>query len=103
MPDVSVRGGVPAVKRPVRAPLAITSDGDVLLNVAELMDGPERERLLREAVRTNAPVFIGVRLTTAEIDAILEHVDNALAETVGRLVGHRRRRLVTRSKRTTRS
>lgn len=103
VPDMSARGGVSSVKRPLRAPLAITSDGDVLLNLVELTGAPVIERVARELAGLDAPVFVGVRLTAGEIDAVLDRIDNALAEAVGRLVGQRRRRLVTRSRRTTRS
>lgn len=90
-------------RRVVVAPLAVTCEGDVLLNLWELLDDRAREHLLREVVRSKGQVFIGVRLTPAELRVALGRVDNAVAEAVGRLVGQRRRRLVTRSNRTSRS
>ena len=76
-------------KRRVRAPLAVTSDGTVLLNAAELdvAAGGESE----------ADVF--VPLTPAELRRLYKRLEDAMAEAVGHIVGQRRfRRARSRSR-----
>ena len=113
MPGVRLRRGVSAVKRTARASIAFTSEGDVLLNVEELLqleqvraalEGiPKGTTPLAQWVGTGEALFIGVPLTPAELARFRKRMDDSLAEAVAHLVGQRRRRLVTRRRRTTRS
>ncbi len=74
------------------APLALTSNGDVLVNLAEF-DGPgDLQSLLVRALRQRGRVFIGVELTRAEVSEILENARHAHADTVAHIAGRRQRR-----------
>lgn len=103
MSVVPVRELVSAVKPVLRAPLAITCEGEIVLNVGELTHLPTRQEIIGEALRMNEPLFIGLRLTPAELRKVLARLDNAIAEGVAHIVGQRRRRFVTRRRRTTKS
>lgn len=85
------------------APMAITSDGDVLLNAATIAGATDLEAVVRAAKNDGLAVFVGVILSPRETEFVLSRLDNAADEAAARLVGQRRRRAVTRSKRTTRS
>jgi hypothetical protein len=101
MPFVRVFIGVRTMSRTIdRAPLAVTSDGTVLLNVARF-DVPRRiEEIVRVAMSQRGVVFIGVALSPAETKRLLKEValilPNASAPLVGRrqrgILGHRRSR-----------
>lgn len=79
---------VPHLKPPLRAPFAFTSDGRVLLNVAELGDEPEIKALLR-AVRLDVPLFVGIELTAAEVLTALRCLAHSHREAAAGLAGKR--------------
>jgi len=84
---------VRAVSRRVhRAPLALTSDGTVLLNVAEFDGRRDLAELLRKARSTRGRVFIGVEVDGREVALIVEEAAGGAAEGVARVVGRRQRR-----------
>jgi hypothetical protein len=73
-----------------KAPFAVTSDGTVLINVAEF-DGVET---VQDAVgvANGANVFIGVPLTKAEVRRVLLQVGHGHREAAAYVVGGRRKR-----------
>lgn len=80
------------------APLALTSDGDVLLNVA-MFDAPkDLATLLRLAQTQSAKVFVGVPLSGSELDFILSELRHAYRDGAAWLVGGRQRRVRSRSR-----
>ena len=76
-------------KRRVRAPLAVTSDGVVLLNTAELGIATDDD--------SEADVF--VPLSPAELRRLYTRLDNAMAEALAHIVGQRRFRKARRRSR----
>jgi hypothetical protein len=71
-----------------KAPFAVTSDGTVIVNVAEF-DGVET---VEDAVAMakEAQVFIGVPLTKAEVRRVLAQVGHGHREAAARIAGRRR-------------
>ena len=79
------------------APLALASDGDVLLNVA-MFDAPkDLAALLRLAETQSMKVFIGVALSASELDFIISELRHAYRDGAAWLVGGRQRRTSVRS------
>ena len=75
-------------RRFVRSPFAVTSDGRVLLNVAELGDEPEIKAVLH-AARLDVPIFVGIELTTAEVRTALRRLAHGHREAAAALAGKR--------------
>jgi len=74
-----------------RAQLAVTSDGDVLLNMARF-DMPKRiEEIVRMALRQRGAIFIGVALSPAEVRRLLDESAMILPNVTGPMVGRRQR------------
>jgi hypothetical protein len=74
-----------------RAPIALTSDGDVLLNVARF-DMPKKvEEIVRMALRQRGAIFIGVALSPAEVKRLLDEAAMLLPNVTGPMVGRRQR------------
>jgi hypothetical protein len=74
-----------------RAPIAVTSDGDVLLNVARF-DVPKRiEETVKMAVRQRGALFVGVVLSAAEVRRLLDETAMILPNVTGPMVGRRQR------------
>jgi hypothetical protein len=95
MRHVSVREFVPEgrVKRYLDlAPFAITSDGAILINVAAFAGTEDLDELVLAAKVQSRGVFVGVMLTSEEMDLAMARLDNAAAETAARIVGRRRKR-----------
>jgi hypothetical protein len=70
-----------------RAPIAVTSDGDVLLNIARF-DVPKRiEEIVKMAVRQRGAVFIGVVLSKTEVARLLDETALILPNVTGPMVG----------------
>jgi hypothetical protein len=67
------------------APLAFTSGGDWVINAAEYSNDVRPETLLRVAVATGLPVFIGVIVPVALRARLAKDVDDAAADIAGRL------------------
>lgn len=88
-----VRRGVPGVSRRAhRAPLAITSDGMVLVNLAMFDTAKELAVLLAAARRQEGEVFIGVVLSPGETAFVLNELRHASRDATSRLVGRRQRK-----------
>jgi hypothetical protein len=74
-----------------RAPLAVTSEGVVLLNAA-IFDVPKRiDAIVRVALRQRGAVFIGVALSRREVERLLDETALILPNVTGPLVGRRQR------------
>jgi len=79
------------------APMAVASDGSILLNIA-LAGDQDIVKLVERALAEGGTVFVGVAITEAERVLALKRADDAAAETVGWILGgrQRRRRLTAR-------
>jgi hypothetical protein len=72
-----------------RAPVAVTSDGDVRLNVARF-DVPKRiEEIAGMARRQGGAVLIGVALSPAEVTRLLDEATMILPNAAGPMVARR--------------
>jgi hypothetical protein len=67
------------------APMAITSDGTLLVNAARLTTGDGFEEAIKAAAATGRPVFVGVGLDPKTAGRALERLDDAVAEIAGRI------------------
>lgn len=75
-----------------RSPLALTSDGVVLLNVA-MFDGPKKlDMLLHIAIREHGSVFVGVPLQPSEVKFALERQYDSTYEAACICAGSRQAR-----------
>ena len=79
------------MKRPPPSPLAFTTDGILLLNVAAELPPSELSRLLRDP-----NTFVGVPIRTNDVRAVLGRIGHASAEAAARLLGRRRNRKARR-------
>ena len=74
------------------APLALASDGALLLNIA-LSDGPADPKMLVERASVDGgQLFIGIVLSPTETAFALKAIDDSTAEISGWLWGARQRR-----------
>ena len=71
------------------APMAVASDGTILINVAHVEDERDVAKLVERAA-AEGHVFIGVGLTARECSRIKKPIDDALAEIVACTWGRRR-------------
>lgn len=79
-------------RRVCRAPVALTSDGMLLINLA-VFDVPKRlDVLLAAALRERGEVFIGVPARTEEVAFIVEKAFEATYEAAAISAGRRRKR-----------
>lgn len=76
----------------VSAPFAITSLGEVLVNVDAFSDMQNPGNLLELVRREGGTVFVGVPISDVELREVARRVDDALAEAAARLVAKRQRR-----------
>ena len=75
-----------AKDRPVLdAPIALASDGTLLVNVAQLSPGTVLDEILRYAEVTGLPIFIGVAVPGRLYKRFVRELDDAVADVVGRL------------------
>jgi hypothetical protein len=92
MQGLSVFLRVRVMKRAVHpAPIALTSDGKLLVNVGYFDDVHGLEDILRRAKQERSPVFIGVPLQERELRFVLERVHDACREAAAFVFGRRRR------------
>jgi hypothetical protein len=75
-----------------RAPLALASDGTVLLNVAEFDEPKNIEDLVRTALKQRGVVFIGITANSSEVRFIMERIHDAAHEAACLSAGRRQRR-----------
>jgi hypothetical protein len=75
-----------------RAPLALASDGTVLVNLAEF-DGPRSlGAFLEKAMAQKGAVFVGVQMTPAEVRRVLSDVSDNYKEAAAYVAGRRQKR-----------
>lgn len=75
-----------------RAPFAMTCNGDLLLNVAEL-DGPtDIASLMKRATAQSGAVFVGVVLDEAEVAGVVRRIMGTAREAAAFVAGGRQRR-----------
>jgi len=67
------------------APMALASDGSLLLNIAEFQDETSPDALLRAAQATGLVVFVGVIVPANRRKTLLHYLDDAVAEVAGRI------------------
>lgn len=67
------------------APLAIATDGSVLLNAIAFTAKDEPNAILAAALTLKRPVFVGVALTMEETHEALPLIDDAAAEIAARV------------------
>lgn len=79
-------------------PLALTSDGDVLINLATIAYSTDFETIVRAAKRERGALFVGVILSPREKVFALARLDNAADETAARIVGRRQHRRLGKKK-----
>jgi hypothetical protein len=92
VPVVRLRLGLRTMKRGIHpAPIALTSDGELLVNVGYFDDVHDVEDTLRRAKQERSPVFIGVPLQQRELPLVLERVHDACREGAAFVFGRRRR------------
>jgi hypothetical protein len=90
VPWMRARRGVRTMSRQIhRADIAVTSSGDILLNVVAL-DAPLRlEGLISEARRQRGAVFVGVVLGPREVRRLIDEMGPVLPNVTTRIAGPR--------------
>jgi hypothetical protein len=69
------------------APIALASDGSLILNLASAVATRDIAAIIRKARRDGRPLFVGVVLSESEQRAAVSRLDNASAETAAQLSG----------------
>ena len=80
-------------KKVSMAPLAVTSDGSLIINLTQFQNDASLEALVARAKEIGLPVFVGIVVPSAVQGASVGIVDDAAAEVAGRLGGRSARRL----------
>ena len=75
-----------------RAPLAVASDGRVLLNVAVFDVAKDVDHLFELAGRERGAVFVGLVLHPSEVEQLRLQVDDAVLQAAFFAAGSRQRR-----------
>lgn len=76
----------------VRAPIAVTVDGELLLNLTALDVAANPHALAEALQRTDDAVFVGVRLSAKEARTLLRDLALVLPNVTDRVAVHRLRR-----------
>ncbi|WP_437840045.1 hypothetical protein [Sorangium sp. So ce1153] len=76
-------------RKVAQAPFAVGSDGAVFVNLAHVRGDVAMVKLIREARRMAGVLFLGISVTGAEKDVLIQAIDNAGAEAVAKMVGRR--------------
>jgi hypothetical protein len=71
-----------------RSPLAVTSDGTVVANLAHFDNLKDVHTAVRRALRLGRLVFISVALTPEEVAFILKRIDDSGADALAWLLGN---------------
>jgi group II intron reverse transcriptase/maturase len=81
------RRGCPVSRRPriSMAPMAVASDGALVVNAAQLATSGSLEAIVEMAKRTGLDVFVGVVVPERLRSRVLRDLDDAAADIVGRL------------------
>ena len=86
-------------RKVAQAPFAAGSDGTVFINLAHVRGDVAVMKLIREARRMDAVLFLGISVTGTEKDLLIQAIDNAGAEAVAKMVGRRLREQKQRGRR----
>jgi hypothetical protein len=80
--------------------MAVTSAGQILLNVAASHGPLDPVKLVERALAEGGQVFVGIVLAQEEVASALKAIDDSTAEISSWLLGarHRRRRKVARGR-----
>lgn len=93
MPIVSLRRAVSTMSRRVSAaPLAVTTSGELLVNVAMIGGDVSLAAVLEAARNAGSTVFVGIVLSRVEARFALARLDNGADETAAKIAGKRHRR-----------
>ncbi len=74
------------------APLALTSDGTIVVNVTEYRGVLQPKELLEMALADEGSVFIGIELGTDEVDSLFDRLGHGVREAVALGLGARNKR-----------
>lgn len=83
-PVTSTEGAAPSnyLTRLHQAPIAVASDGTLVVNAAHVIDGAP-EVIIRNALGLGSEIFLGIALTNKrKMSLVLKHLDDAMAEAV---------------------
>jgi len=72
-----------------RAPLALASDGAVLVNVHHLAGDTDPRRLLEVAEGLHAPLFVAIVATARETRRAAQRLDDAATDVAASILGSR--------------
>jgi len=75
-----------------RAPLAVTSTGEVLVNAEQLITDGTMAEAFAAAKTQHGAIFIGVPLKHAEIQQVLQRLQHGCHEAVAYVIGARRKK-----------
>jgi hypothetical protein len=71
-----------------KAPLAVTSDGDVAVNTYQLSVGRGLAAVIEVAKKSEGELFVGAIVPGRMRAVLLKDIDDVLADVVGRLGPH---------------
>lgn len=77
-------------------PFAVTTSGNVLLNIQNFDDVETAEEALRRALRERTPIFIGVTMNAREVRSVMKHLGDICHEPAWFVIGARQRRARSR-------
>jgi hypothetical protein len=69
----------------VAAPMAVASDGNIIVNTMQLGPDTRLDDALAQAKATGLPVFVAVAIPKSMKEQFVREIDDALADVVGRL------------------
>jgi hypothetical protein len=72
-------------------PIAVTSSGELLVNVGLFDDATTLDEILRRAKKEPSLVFVGVKVDDEEVPLIADRVHDACREAAAIIDGRRRR------------
>jgi hypothetical protein len=82
----------PSSKKVCEAPMAVASDGTLVVGAVHLYGNAPAEEMLQRAIKDGATVFIGVVLDGKERELAMNRMTEASGETAARVWGQRQRR-----------
>jgi len=71
------------------APVAVTTDGALVVNAAGFEASPNVSKLIARAMNGDAEIFIGVVVSGKERKLMMTRLDGAAAEAVAMVIGRR--------------
>lgn len=93
---MGVQRGAPAIEGPMKArlrsptlidaPLAIVSDGGLVVNATHMFEGEDEHEMLEAALAAGRKVFVGVLLHSDEVTAVVDELEDAVVDIIARVV-----------------